>query len=595
MAAITGSNIRQHDIRYRQACKGIYKGDIRMKIFSKLIISTATIALLLGANIAHAQNLPSSAEASRAGGQIALLQMGPQAQVTGQVSAASGSIAAPKGAEKIKFTLKSVKIDGQTVYQPAQVEALYGDMVGKTVSLADVYGLADRLTAKYRNEGYILTQVVVPPQTIDNGTVRLQVVEGFVDQVTIQGSTQRNIAFLDGFAEKIRAAKPLNSKTLERYLLLMNDLAGVQARAVLSPSPRTPGASDVTLIVEQKAYDAFFQLDNRGSRYLGPLQMNVGARLNNLTGYYDGVNFQVVTAPDGSPDRELSFYGITWQQPINHEGTKLTAGVSFTSTHPGFTLTPFEVDGIAKAVNLELSHPFIRSRNTNLYAGVRFNYLDTHRNDNLGLGPTEDRLRVLRLNGTYQFADKFLGVNNFTAELSKGLDMMNASSKGDDNLTRALGDPKFFKGTAEISRTQRLTEKFEAYLAANGQLSADTLLASEEFGVGGMNYGSAYDNSEITGENGLAGRFELRMNNPVQAPVDFWQLYSFYDIGKVWDTDNASASDRQRSLASAGAGARVNVNAHLAGTFEFAVPLTREVETENDNSPRLFGTLTGKF
>ncbi len=566
----------------------------KMKILSRILSTSAAVMLLAASSQAFAQAVPSSAEASRVGGQIAPMSTTSSAAIGGKVSA-GGALVAPKGAEKVKFTLKTVKVEGQTVYEPAAIEPLYADMLGKTVTLADIYSLADRLTAKYRNDGYILSQVIIPPQTIDGGTVRLQVVEGFVDQVSIQGSTQRNIAYLNGFADKIRAAKPLNSKTLERYLLLMNDLAGVQARAVLSPSPRTPGASDVTLIVSQKAYDAFMQIDNRGSRYLGPLQLNLGTRLNNITGFYEGVNFQVVTAPDGWPDRELSFGGITWSQPLNHEGTKLTAGASITSTHPGYTLSPFDVDGIAKSVNLELSHPFIRSRNTNLYAGLRFNYLDTHRNDNLGLGTTEDRLRVLRLNGTYQFADSLLGVNNLTAEISKGVNLFNASNAGDAGLTRANGDPRFFKGTAEITRTQRINQTFEAYAAATGQLSANTLLASEEFGVGGVTYGSAYDNSEITGENGVAGRLELRANNLIKAPVDFWQLYGFYDVGKVWDRDNAVATQRRRSLASAGAGTRININEHFAGTFELAVPLTREVETENDNNPRLFGSLTGKF
>lgn len=562
----------------------------------RLCAYTATIAFLsvLSPQFAAAQ-VPSTAEPSRAMGQIAPQQAPGMSDFKGNISAQGSAAQAPAGADKVTMTLKAIEIEGASVYDEAALSAVYQDKLNTKITLADVYDIAAQLTAKYRNEGYILTQVVIPPQTIDGGKVRMRVVEGFVDKVSVEGGMGVDTAFLQGYAKKINASKPLNSKTLERYILLINDLPGMSARAVLSPSPNVVGASDVTIFVERKPYDAFFQIDNRGSRYLGPLQLNAGGRLNNMFGLYEGLSFQFVTAPDGWPDRELDFGSIAWSQPINHEGTRVSVGYSITSTEPGYTLTPFDIEGLARAANIEVMHPFIRSRQQNLYATLRFNYLDTERDDNLGLGKTEDRLRVLRLAGTYQFADGFLGLNTVNAELSKGLDILNMKEKDSLNPTRARGEPEFFKATMEISRIQRVTNMVELFGSVQGQKSANKLLASEEFGVGGINYGSAYNNSEITGEDGIAGRVELRLNNPVKAPVNFSQVYGFYDIGKVWDTDNTIVKDRQRSIASAGLGLRVNVNDNLAGTFEAAMPLTRTVETEGDKDLRLFGSLTARF
>lgn len=560
-----------------------------------ILFAMTLCVLALTPRTARAQaDVPSSAEASRIGGQISPLAATPLPSVSGKVTT-EGSVTAPPGAEKVMLTLQAVTIEGQTVYDDATLSTLYNKMIGTQISLADVFGIADRLTAKYRNDGYILTQVVVPPQTIEGGNVRLRVVEGYVEQVTIQGTTQKNLAFLQGYADKIKAVRPLNSKTLERYVLLINDLAGMNARAVLAPS-KTPGASDVVIIVSQKPYDGFVQADNRGSRFLGPLQINLGARANNFLGLYEGLNLQMAAAPDNWRDKaEMAFYALTWQQPLNHEGTRLSVSASFTETAPQFTLTPFDVNGIARAVNVDVMHPFIRSRNMNFYGGLRFNYLNSERSDNLGLGGVEDRLRVIRLNGTFQATDAWLGVNTVTAELSKGLGILDATDFSDTTKTRALGDPKFFKATAEVSRVQRFTNHLEAFLSASGQLSANTLLASEEFGVGGLYYGSAYDNSEITGEDGYAARFEMRVNNPVALPVNLLQLYGFYDGGWVNDPDNTVVKGRTRSIASAGAGARLNVNENLAGTLEVAVPLTAPVSTENDNNPRVFTSITGKF
>lgn len=562
---------------------------------SMRLVSTAlALVFLMAPGLAMAQAVPSSAEPSRVGGQIAPLPT--TVAPKGTTGAVSGSrLAAPAGAEKIKFTLKSVAIDGMTAYQEGAVRGLYADMIGKTVTLADVYDLADRLTAKYRNEGFILTQVIVPPQTIAAGDIKLRVVEGFIDQVNIQGKTRSDIWPLQKFADNIRAAKPLNAKTLERYVLLMNDLSGMSVRAVLTPSVRTPGASDVTLVVEQDPYNFFFQTDNRGSRYLGAFQANAGVRFNNLFGFYEGLNVQAVTAPDGWPERELDHLGFTWTQPIGYSGTKLTASASITSTEPGFDLKPFEVQGLAHNLALDLTHAFIRSRNENLYGTVKFNYLNSERNDNLGLGATVDHVRALRLGGTWQNTDRFIGVNTIAAELSKGLDLFNASDKNDANMTRALGDPQFFKGTLEVSRLQRLNDTFEFFGSVAGQKSANNLLASEEFGVGGISYGSAYDNSEITGEEGVAARAELRANNLIPTDFDLLQLYSFYDVGKVWDPDNATAKDRQRSLASTGVGFRLTFNDNFSGSFEWALPLTRAVDTMGTEEPRAFGSLSAKF
>lgn len=557
--------------------------------FPKLFLSMMTAATLFGSQ-AYAQAVPSSAEAPRAGGQIAPMPTQTLPEVGTKIQT-GGAVTAPAGAEKVKLVLKSVDVEGQTVYDEVQIRAVYDSMIGTTITLADVFGIADRLTAKYRNDGYILTQVVVPPQTIDGGHVKLRVVEGFVENVTIQGATRANPGWLEGYAQKLRAQKPLNSKALERYVLLINDLAGMNARAVLSPS-KTPGATDITLVVDQKPFDAFFQIDNRGTRFLGPLQLNAGVRFNNTLGLYEGLNFQGVWTPDHT---ELAYGAFTWQQPLNHEGTRLSTTVSYTKTDPGFTLTPFDVEGDAKTVNLDLTHPFIRSRNKNLYGSLKFNFLNSERTDNIPGGGAEDRLRVLRAGGTFQFTDSLLGVNTLSAEASKGLDFLNASDKGDARLTRALGDPQFFKLNAEVSRTQRITNIFEAYLSATGQLSSDTLLASEEFGVGGVNYGSAYDNSEITGEDGFAARFELRANNPVALPVSLLQLYGFVDGGQVNDPDNAVPRDRRRSLVSAGGGARLNLDDRFAGTLEVAVPMTADVQTEGDDNPRLFASITGKF
>lgn len=563
-------------------------------LFTFCVISALLVLTPLIARAAVA-NVPSSADAGRIEERLSPLKAPALREMPAAPSTAP-LVQAPAGAENMRFVLTAVTLKGATVYPARQLSLLYKSRLGKNVSLADVYAIAQSITAKYRNDGYILSQAVVPPQTIDGGRVTLRVIEGFVDKAVIQGGQGADISLLQRLANNIAAVRPLNEAVLERNVLLMNDLAGITARAVLSPSALHTGAATLTIAVSQKPYDVFLQEDNRGSRYLGPFQSYANTQLNNRFGLGEAASFSFMTTP-GS--RALGYAALGWSQPIDARGTTLSFSASVTQTRPAFTLAPFDVRGRAHTYSLSLSHPFIRTRTKNLSAALMFDTLDSTRTDNLGGAAVNDRLRVLRLNGSYQSSDAWLtaagGANALSLQLSKGLPVLNASRKGDGNMTRARGNPQFFKGTFNAARTQRLSGLFSFYGAVFGQWSPDTLLASEEFGLGGASFGSAYDSSEITGENGVAARLELRADHPSPAPAAFVQFYGFYDIGKVWDKDNAVARDRQMSLADAGAGVRVNMGTHMTGSLELAIPLTRAVATTGDKNPRLFGSLTASF
>src|SRR5690606_37344676 len=203
-------------------------------------------------------------------------------------------------------------------------------------------------------------------------------------------------------------------------------------------------------------------------------------------------------------------------------------------------------------LTIGLMQPLIRSRMSGLTLSGSFDLTNTERRDNINPAPTEDRLRVLRLGLSGHHFDRFSGVTSGSLELSQGLDILNATETGSANLTRPRGVSDFFKATAQIDRLQRVSNKIQLYGALAGQKSANILLSAEEFGIGGANFGRAYDSSEITGEDAIAAKAELRFLDPLPLVIKSHQFYGFYDIGKVWDPDNNIVAAQQRSLASAG-------------------------------------------
>lgn len=508
---------------------------------------------------------------------------------------------APAGSENIKFTLSGIRLDGASVYSDAAVRSVYADKIGKTVSLADVYGIAADLTRKYRNDGYILTQVVVPPQEISGGVPTLRVVEGYISNITLQkedANAPVNMALVEAYAAKISKGSALNARDLERQLLLINDLPGVTARTVLSPSQNTPGAADMLIVVGHDPFDGIVSADNYGSRYLGPIQLSAAGTLNSLLGQNEAITMQAVVAPQSW--YELAYGSLGYEQPIGVYGTKAHINASVTDTDPGYDLKQFDVEGRSYLVNVGVTHPFIRSRTENLTGRLNFDWRRVKSSNDIE-ETRRDRLSVLRAGGRYEFIDTIFGAAANTAdlELSKGLNIFGANEEGDDNMSRDGGDPQFTKLEAELQRLQRVTNSVNLLLAGRGQIASDALLSSEEFSVGGFNgFGRSYDPSEINGEHGIAGRVELQWNDPVKADpayINGYQLYGFYDIGRVWNEDATTNSQKRDSLAAAGAGVRLELPYEINAAFAVAVPLTRTPQTEDSHDPKLYFSVSKRF
>lgn len=505
---------------------------------------------------------------------------------------------APEGAEKITFTLKDIEIEGATVYDPAALKALAGAKMDSTVSLADMYVLANDMTMKYRNDGYILTQVIIPPQTIEGGHIKFHVVEGYIGSVTVTGDEQFGaLGQIRAYAEKMQTGAALNVNDLERYLLLINDLPGVEARSILSPSQTQVGAADLQVIVKRNLYNAYLGIDNFGSRYLGPVQATAVGTLNSYFRQNERLSVQAVYAPSPEADPELAYGSVVYTQPITEEGTTLELVGSYTKTDPGYTLKDFDVVGKSKFLSATVEHPLIRSRNANLYAHIGLDTRSVTTTNNLEAARKDD-IRALRIGGRAEMLDTFLGagINSISVEMGQGLQILGSSTDESPNLSRANGRADFTKFEAELQRLQRITDGINLLVAAHGQYSADHLLSSEQFGVGGPNYGRGYDASEIVGDKGFAGKMEVQWKEPFH--TDFfqtYQIYGFVDAGRTFN-ENATIDDlRTNNLVSTGAGLRADFLANTKMGLYFAVPLNRNVETYKSQSPRVYFSLNRSF
>ena len=497
----------------------------------------------------------------------------------------------PPGLKEVKFTLRKLVIRGSTIFTKITFASMFRKILRKEVTLEHIYRVANAITTRYRNQGYILSKAVIPPQKIENGRVRIEIIEGYIDKVLVQGKVRGPKRLLNAYRKNILASKPLHAKDLERYLLLMDDLPGVTVKSVLTPSEK-PGATNLTIILENKSFDANAGIDNRGSKFNGPIQLFGGANANSLMGGYErtGVSGVVTSDPD-----ELMYFGGFYEMPVSAEGTKLFFSGSVSESAPGSSLEEFKVEGESSSVQLLFSHPFIRTRGENLNAHFGFTSRDS-KTDILGTTDSEDRLRVLDLGASYDFADRHQGVNVVSLNLLRGLNVFNTTETGSDNLSREQGVSDFTKITGEVLRLQQLAPSWMLLGSVSWQYSFDKLLSSEEFGFGGPRFGRGFDSSEITGDSGISLKLELQKAFRVNKKYfQGLQIYGFYDYGSVWNRVQTSTVEKRQGRYSIGLGGRFNLTKEFSGYVEIAKPLADRVSSEGNRDPRVFFGFTARY
>ncbi len=560
----------------------------RVAVFVALSVLAGGVVLVPG--LSWAQTVPSVAEPQR------LDKRFEQPKVPGSVMEPevpeAKSYKPSKDLKKIRFILKKIVVKGSTVYSHNAFQRWQRRFIDKKVSLALIYRFAEKITTKYRNDGYLLSRAIVVPQNIKNGVVKIQIVEGYIGNLKIRGPVKGSKMFLKSYGKALLRSSPLKAKDLERYLLLIDDLPGVSVESVLVPSKNEPGASELILTLKHKDMDANTGIDNRGTKFNGPIQMRGATNANSVMGFYDRLGIQGVLT--SNPD-ELLFFNGFGELPVSSEGTKLFISGSFSKSKPGSTLKQFKVEGNSNTFTVRASHPFIRSRGKNLNGYLGFTSRNS-KTDLLNENITDDRLRILKLGMAYDFVDRLRGVNLFSVGLSKGMNIMDASGPGSLKLSRADGRSDFTKLSGDILRLQELGSGWSLLTGVGWQYAFDSLLSSEEFGLGGPQYVRAYDPSEVTGDHGIA--FKLELQKGVKTNWNYLkslQSYLYFDHGTVALRNTTAVQDSSSSLTAVGLGMRANINKWLSGYIEVGQPLSGDVSAEGNSDPRFFFSLNAHY
>lgn len=508
----------------------------------------------------------------------------------------------PEKAGEIKLVLKEIRLAGNIAFPTADLAPLWSGLLGREISLLDIYTLRDNITARYGNAGFGLSKALVPEQRIQaDGIVHIEILEGFIDDVIVEGELGEARDYLDHAIAILKAERPANAKTLERYLLLANDRFGIKLTSTLKASAKTPSASTLLLKVEKApAVEGGASIDNRGTDAVGPWQINANAVFN---GVFDRPSQATVSYATVGQARELQYWTLGYTEIIAHEGTALALNWSASASEPGTPmLRLLNNRSESETWTLKLSHPFIRTRQENLTAHAKYEQKETE-SRSLGAISSHDDLRSLRIGLNYDKADAWEGVNQVLTEFSTGIRGLGAMDMNYALKSRADGRVDYRKITLNLSRRQELgyfspdLAKWSLNAALMGQYSGTGLLSGEECGLGGQQFGRAFDSSEITGDTCLAGSLELRYAVATDGtPFKYLQFYGFWDGGSVRNETPAGPADpKAKSLLSSGLGVRFGLGETVSGSIEAAKPNNRIVANEGNEKARVFASISVRF
>ncbi len=481
---------------------------------------------------------------------------------------------APAGAATTRLVLRSITLHGNTVLSSTELAPLWAPRLGQEVSLAELFEIAARVSAYYRARGYVLSQAIVPQQDMRaaGADVRIDILEGYIDRVSFAGI---EAVRLQGYFVPVTAQKPLKLATLERSLLLVNELPGINAQANLKAGS-VPNASDLAVVVGRAPTLFSLSAHNRSSPAQGRLRLEASAELFDRLGIFERHHLRLIS----SADERLKLFSYGFEAPIGRDGLKFNLNASASRSQPTSVLG--NIDTSSNNLALGLSYPVVRSRQANLALRANLTASNNSSDSVLTTASTDDNFRALRIGAAADYADDVGGISILDAEVARGLSMFGATEASPGYLP----NPTFTKLTLYAARLQNLRPDCSLLFAATFQHSSDALATAEQLGLGGDTFLRAYDPSEAIGENGYAAKVELRYNVALGAAAS--TLYAYVDRGAVRRTQ-AVGPDLRYPLSAAGLGLRFSGPSRIKGYLEVAKPLHHIVASEGNKDARVFG------
>jgi len=509
------------------------------------ILTTSLLSILAQGALAQQSSPP-----LQENGQRALREPTPPAPLP-IPAAPPPALVAPGG---VTVTLKQVAINGNTLIPQEELLGVLGPVVGQTFDFAGLSALAEKLSAYYRAAGYPFARAYLPQQDLQQGVLRIEVLEGRYGKVTTHGDPGLSPA-AQRFLSSLQPSSVIQSGQLERVTLILDDQPGIRSIPVVRPGQEV-GTGDLAIEVQRDhRYAGEIGLDNNGTRYTGRNRAHVSLDVDSPFTLGDQLSLQ------GMYTNESMWFGsASYALPLGASG--LRGRISYTRSYYALadSFAALNANGTADVSSAGLSYPLVRSqrRNITLSGMLEHKRLRDHQG---AIDSSSDKSsNSIPLTVNFDLRDTLMrgGVTYGAVSWTYGRLNLDGSLQLTDSTTaRSAGN--FSKMNLDLARIQSVAEHVDLYGRISAQWANKNLDSSQKFGLGGRNGVRAYPSGEGYGDQGAMMQLEMRY------AAGAWMPYLFYDAGRVTVNHEPWTTDRNhRTLAGAGLGLRYDNRAFNA-------------------------------
>ena len=478
------------------------------------------------------------------------------------------------------FFVSGIQLEGSTVFTNADLADLFAQYSGRLITFNELLQLRSAVTQRYVDAGYVTSGAFIPPQTLEGGVVTVQAVEGVIEAIEIVGTRRLKPGYIRSRLG-LAAQPPVNANTLLEGLqrlqidpLLETISADLQAGV-------KPGTSLLRVeVTEANSFALNVGVDNGRSPNIGSVRRQVNLAEGNVSGLGDRAYLGYANT-DGSNSLDLS-YSI----PVSPDNTRIDvdAGISESRVID----QPFDVLGISSDAyyyEVGVTHPLIESPTQELSLGLAFSHKENQTRlglDDIGPFPLspgadengETRVSAVRFSQswTQRSQQQVLAARS---QFNLGVDILNATENAGDEP-----DSQFFSWRGQGQWVRLLSENALFFLRSDVQLSASSLLSSEQFGLGGQQTVRGYRQDALLRDNGALLSAEARFPVLRFSEDSVVQVTPFLDAGVAWNKKDSPAGNNV--LVGTGVGLLWQQDDRLTARLDWGIPLVN-IDSSGDS------------
>lgn len=426
------------------------------------------------------------------------------------------------------FLVKSIRIVGSQEIDALVLHQLVKDYEGRTHSLAELQVACQRITNYYQAKGYALTRAILPPQEIIDGRVTIQVVEAKYGVVEIDNKSRLSKELIQATLSGFKEGQGIKQKDLDRSLLLLTDIPGVQTNALLKAGQK-PTQTDLALeLTDKPMLSGMLSLDNWGNSFINRPRALTNLNVANPTGHGDLLSLTYVTT-----GQRMQYARLSYDSLVHSSGTRVGAASSDLSYRLGDDIKALDANGSANSFEAYVRQPLIRNRQQNLFLNLQYQHNTLKDRVDISGTKTDRDVNsgIFSINGDIRDTFGGIAVSSYSlAYIVGNVNFNNADAKALDAASRNSAG-QFSKLFVNLNRLQSLNDRTQLWVSYSQQFAQDNLDSSQKMVFGGPNSVRAYDAGTISGDGGHIATLELR--RLLGEFYGAWQGVAFYDTARV--------------------------------------------------------------